>query len=368
MHLENISLNNFKNYESVRVQLSPEINCFVGKNGSGKTNLLDAIYYLSMTKSAFTGQDVQCMKHEETYFSIKGEYHIDGKKRVALCGLQMGKKKLLKLDDKPYKRASEHIGKLPLVLIAPNDTDVIRGGEEDRRKFFDAIIAQTDQVYLQNLIKYNHLMRQRNSLLKQFLDRNYFDMTLLKQYDNQLISLGKLIYQVRKAFVEGFQPRVVEHYQKLSEKSEAIALEYKSHFEGDIEQLFEDNLSKDRALKRTSIGIHKDEYPFLMDGRLMRKFGSQGQQKSYLIALKLSNFDFLQQEKAVKPLLLLDDIFDKLDDFRIARLMEMVASDAFGQIFVTDARPERTFGIFENIAHEVKIFSVEQGAIEEILK
>lgn len=366
MHLENISLNNFKNYESAKVQLSREINCFVGKNGSGKTNLLDAIYYLSITKSAFTAQDVQCMKHDETYFSIRGEYEIEEKKRIAICGFQTGKKKLVKLDDKPYRKASEHIGKLPLVLIAPDDTDVIRGGSEDRRKFFDAIIAQTDQHYLQNLIKYNHTMRQRNSLLKQFLDRDYFDITLLKQYDKQLIALGKLIYGVRKRFITEFQPLVAQHYQLLSEKSESVALEYTSHFDEDIDMLFEDNLAKDRVLKRTSIGIHKDEYPFLMDDRQIRKFGSQGQQKSYLIALKLANFDFLLKEKEVKPLLLLDDIFDKLDDFRITKLMEMVASDAFGQIFVTDARPERTFGIFENIEQNVKIFSVEKGEIKEI--
>ncbi len=366
MHLENISLNNFKNYESAKVQLSREINCFVGKNGSGKTNLLDAIYYLSITKSAFTSQDVQCMKHDETYFSIRGEYEVEEKKRTAICGLQTGKKKLVKLDDKPYRKASEHIGKLPLVLIAPNDTDVIRGGSEDRRKFFDAIIAQTDQKYLQNLIKYNHTMKQRNSLLKQFLERDYFDITLLKQYDKQLIVLGRLIYEARKIFITRFQPLVAQHYQQLSEKSETVALEYTSHFDEDVDTLFEDNLAKDRILKRTSIGIHKDEYPFMMDDRHIRKFGSQGQQKSYLIALKLANFDYLLQEKKVKPLLLLDDIFDKLDDFRITKLMEMVASDAFGQIFVTDARPERTFGIFENIEHEVKIFSVEKGEVKEI--
>jgi DNA replication and repair protein RecF len=204
MHLENISLNNFKNYESAKVRMSREINCFVGKNGSGKTNLLDAIYYLSITKSAFTSQDAQCMRHDETYFSIRGEYAIEDKKRTAICGLQMGKKKLVKLDDKPYRKASEHIGKLPLVLIAPDDTDVIRGGSEDRRKFFDAIISQTDQLYLQNLIKYNHTMKQRNSLLKQFLERDYFDITLLKQYDYQLIALGKQIYTARKTFIDGY--------------------------------------------------------------------------------------------------------------------------------------------------------------------
>lgn len=366
MHLENISLNNFKNYESAKVHFSNEINCFVGKNGSGKTNLLDAIYYLSFTRSAFTPQDQQCLRHEEAYFSIKGVFELDEKERIVICGMQKGKKKLVKLDDKPYKKASEHLGKFPVVLIGPNDTDVIRGASEDRRKFFDAIISQTDQVYLQELIRYNHTMKQRNSLLKQFQERDYFDMTLLKQYDTQLIALGKSIYQKRKAFIEAFQPLVTSHYQNLSEKSEEVQLVYTSHFDEEVEALFEDNLAKDRILKRTSIGIHKDEFPFLMDDRPIRKFGSQGQQKSYLIALKLANFDFLHQDKGIKPMLLLDDIFDKLDDFRITKLMDMVASDAFGQIFVTDARAERTLGIFEEMNHEIKIFSVDKGEIAEM--
>ena len=366
MHLESIGLQNFKNYEQASVQFSPEINCFVGKNGSGKTNMLDAIYYLSITKSAFTAQDQQCLRHDQAYFSIKGSYKLEEKQRIVLCGMQLGKKKLVKMDDKPYKKSSEHLGKLPLVLIAPNDTDVIRGGSEDRRKFFDAIISQNDQVYLQNLIRYNHTLKQRNSLLKQFLDRDYFDITLLKQYDEQLIQLGRQIYEVRKQFIEVFQPLVAQHYENLSEESEVVNLDYTSHFSQNVEQLFEENLGKDRILKRTSVGIHKDEYPFLMEARPIRKFGSQGQQKSYLIALKLANFDYLHQEKGIKPLLLLDDIFDKLDDFRIARLIEMVASDAFGQIFVTDARPERTLGIFEAMDHEVKIFSVEAGELKEL--
>lgn len=366
MHLENISLNNFKNYESGRVEFSSEVNCFVGRNGSGKTNLLDAIYYLSFTKSAFTPQDNQCLRHEETYFSIKGQFELEEKERIVICGLQTGKKKLVKLDDKPYKRASEHLGKFPVVLIAPNDTDVIRGASEDRRKFFDSIISQTNQPYLQQLIKYNHTVKQRNSLLKQFQEREYFDMTLLKQYDEQLIHLGREIHAVRKAFIEEFQPLVASHYQNLSEKSEVVSLEYESHFAANIEQLFEDNLAKDRVLKRTSVGIHKDEYPFLMNERPIRKFGSQGQQKSYLIALKLANFDYLKKHLGLKPMLLLDDIFDKLDDFRITKLMDMVASDAFGQIFVTDARAERTIGIFEEMNHEVKIFEIENGQVSEI--
>lgn len=366
MHLESIRLSNFKNYPAANLEFSKEINCFLGKNGSGKTNLLDAIFYLSFTKSANQSQDLQCILHEEQFFSIKGAFNLAEKQRVVLCGLQQGKKKLVKLDDKPYKRASEHVGKFPIVMIAPNDTDVIRGTSEDRRKFFDAIIAQVDQLYLQNLIQYNHALKQRNSLLKQFAERDFFDADLLEPFDEKLIELGSQIFEVRKKFIATFQKMVNDHYKNLSEESEIIDLQYESHFLGDIRAAFKENQRKDLILKRTNVGIHKDDFPFLMDEKPIRKFGSQGQQKSYLIALKLANFDYFFQEKGIKPLLLLDDIFDKLDDFRITKLVEMVASETFGQIFVTDARPERTLSIFEEMNQDVKMFSIEKGEVSEI--
>ena len=366
MFLDKLSMVNFKNYKEARGRFSKEINCFVGKNGSGKTNLLDAIYYLSITKSALTPQDNQCFRHDESVFSVRGEFELEGRKRVVVCGMELGKKKLVKLEDKAYRKASEHIGKFPVVLIAPNDTDVIRGSSDYRRKFFDAIISQTDQKYLQTLISYNHVLKQRNSLLRQFSDRDFIDDDLLTQYDQQIMELGSAVYKNRKKFIKGFQPTISRHYQNLSEKSEKVDLGYESHFDLDIQTLLLESRQKDIILKRTSVGVHKDEFHFLMDGKLIRKFGSQGQQKSYLIALKLGQFDFIQKERGFKPLLLLDDIFDKLDDFRMTKLMEMVASDAFGQIFVTDARPERTLSVFENIDHEVKVFEVEDGAIKEL--
>lgn len=364
MHLESIRLSNFKNYSAVNLEFSREINCFLGKNGSGKTNLLDAIFYLSFTKSSLQSQDLQCILHNEPFFSIKGSFNLEEKERTVLCGLQIGKKKFVKLDDKPYKKASEHVGKFPIVLIAPNDTDVIRGSSEDRRKFFDAIISQVNAPYLQNLIQYNHALRQRNSLLKQFAERDYFDADLLQPFDEQLISLGGEIYEVRKAFLSSFRKLVKSHYQNLSEASEEVDLQYESHFAEDIRLKFAENQKKDLILKRTNVGIHKDDFPFLMGGLPIRKFGSQGQQKSYLIALKLANFDYLFDKKGVKPLLLLDDIFDKLDDFRIAKLIEMVASEKFGQIFVTDARPERTLSMFEKINQDVKMFHIEDNVLK----
>ena len=364
MHLESLRLIQFKNYEQAKVEFSPQVNCFLGENGSGKTNLLDAIFYLSFTKSADQAQDLQCIRHDDDFFSIKGNFRVDEKARVVLCSYQAGKKKQIKLDDKPYKKASEHIGKFPTVLIAPNDTDVIRGTSEDRRKFFDAIIAQVDQHYLNNLIEYNHALKQRNSLLKRFAEQDRFEADLLEPYTNQLINLGAKIYEVRLQFIQEFRPMLEAHYQLLSGGKEGVEIVYESDFENDIASKFANSLKKDLILKRTNKGTHKDEFVFLMDGKPVKKFGSQGQQKSYLIGLKLSNFDFLKNQLGVKPILLLDDIFDKLDDLRIEKLIQMVASDAFGQIFVTDARPERSISIFEKIDQEHRFFHIAKSKIE----
>lgn len=364
MHLQTIRLTNFKNYESAQLDFSAQINCFLGNNGSGKTNLLDAIYYLSLTKSSTSSQDAQCILHNQPLFAIKGEFLKNDKKREVICGLQIGKKKLVKLDQKPYKKASEHVGKFPVVLIAPNDTDVIRGASDQRRKFFDAIISQVDQHYLQTLIQYNHLIKQRNSLLKRFAETGQTDLELLEPFNRQLLDLGNQIFEKRNAFIQEFKELVTRHYQNLTNSAEVIELNYQSHFQQNVEVLLSENLQKDIILKRSNVGIHKDDFHFVMNGEPIRKFGSQGQQKSYLIALKLAHFEFTERESGMKPVLLLDDIFDKLDDLRINKLMEMVASDAFGQIFITDARPERTMNLLANDSHEVALFQVQAGQVE----
>ncbi len=364
MHLQTIRLTNFKNYESAKLDFSAQINCFLGNNGSGKTNLLDAIYYLSLTKSSTSSQDAQCILHNQPLFALKGEFSKDAKAREVICGLQIGKKKLVKLDQKPYKKASEHVGKFPVVLIAPNDTDVIRGASDQRRKFFDAIISQVDQIYLQTLIQYNHLIKQRNSLLKRFAETGQTDLELLEPFNAQLLELGSKLFEKRSAFIEDFKVLVTSHYQNLTNSAEIIELNYESHFQEDVNALLAENLQKDIILKRSNVGIHKDEFHFVMNGEAIKKFGSQGQQKSYLIALKLAHFDFTEKQTGMKPILLLDDIFDKLDDLRISKLMEMVASDAFGQIFITDARPERTIGLLADDSHEVELFKVENGQVK----
>lgn len=364
MLLENISLVNFKNYTSLDISFSPDVNCFVGHNGSGKTNLLDAIYYLSMTKSAFNNVDQQNIRHNEAFFAIKGVFIKQEENITVHCSLKSGQKKVLKKNKKIYNKISEHIGHFPTVLIAPYDTDLIREGSETRRKFFDSILSQINQDYLQKLMQYNQFLKQRNSLLKQFAERQYFDKDLLMSYNVPLIDLGRYIFEERKHFLEQFKSIFLKHFDFISAKKELPELSYRSDLlqEG-FEKAFHESLKKDLLLQRTNLGIHKDDFEFAIDNNPIKKFGSQGQQKSFIIALKLAQFDIVKNMKGFNPLLLLDDIFDKLDDLRIHKLMTMVAGNRFGQIFVTDARPERTKKMFESINAEVRIYNIEDGTV-----
>lgn len=383
MHLESLELLNFKNYEEIKLQFSPEINCLVGSNGSGKTNMLDAIHYLSLTKSAFNAIDSQNIRHEADFMVIRGVFRSGGsrsgdsrsdesdspeaagstKTETIQCSLQQGQRKILKHNKKVYDKISEHIGRYPVVLIAPNDTDVIREGSETRRKFFDSILSQLDQQYLQSLLQYNHNLKQRNSLLKQFADRNSFDKDLLEPYNQHLLRLGQTLLQARKNFLQEYLPYFLSHYQNLSEGKEAVGIRYESNLDVDKPaEALHKSLRRDLILQRSNIGIHKDDFIFDIEGHPLKKFGSQGQQKSFVIALKLAQFDLIRQHKGFKPILLLDDIFDKLDDHRIAKLMELVSGHTFGQLFVTDARPERTERIFEQLTNtEVMIFKIAGG-------
>lgn len=343
MHLEKLQLYNFRNYEDRLFLFSDGLNCIVGENGSGKTNLLDAIYFLALCKSSIHNQDQLSIRFDEEFCIIEGIFENENQKGDISIHLQRGGKKNVTADRKPYEKLSEHIGKYPVVLIAPNDTDLIRDGAETRRKLFDGIFSQISAGYLQNYLRYNKALDQRNSLLKQFSEQNYFDADLLKIYTDQLLGLGKLLYTERKAFVKDFTPLFAKHYETLSESREKVRLNYISDLEEeDFEIQFTKNIEKDLAAQRTTKGIHKDDYEFLMEDMPIKKFGSQGQRKSYAMALKLAQFDFLSQIKNVKPILLLDDIFDKLDDSRIKQLIKMIDQKLFGQVFITDARPERT--------------------------
>ena len=357
LHLEKLFLTDFKNYEEGRFEFCQDVNCIVGENGSGKTNLLDAVYFLALSKSAFHNQDGLSIRHEADFFIIDGTFQNQQKAVQITCSLQRGQRKVLMSDKKSYERISEHIGRFPVVLMAPNDTDVVREGSEERRRFFDGVLSQLDQHYLQDLLQYNKILIQRNSLLKIFSERNYFDAELLETYDEPLVDFAQRIFIKRTAFLKDFLPLVRHYYAFLGESREQMDIVYESEvLDSGFAKEFRQNRQKDLQAQRTTRGIHKDDFTFEMDGVALRKFGSQGQQKSFVIALRLAQFQMIFNEKQIKPILLLDDIFDKLDDRRIAKLIEMMNSQVFGQVFLTDARPERTSALLADLLVKVKYF------------
>ncbi|ADB41474.1 DNA replication/repair protein RecF [Spirosoma linguale] len=366
MHLEKLSLTNFKNYEDVRYTFSRQVNVLVGPNGSGKTNLLDAVYFLSLSKSAFQSQDAMSILHDTDYFIIDGifEEHDDRTVQITIS-LQRGQRKVLMADKKPYERISEHIGRFPVVLVAPNDTDLVREHSEDRRHFFDGVLSQLDPEYLRNYLMYQQILKQRNSLLKLFAERNQVDNDLLDTYDEPLLELGQKIHDRRRQFIDEFLPGFRSHYAYLSDDREEVTIQYESEVSNPgFADEFRHFRRRDTVLQRTTMGIHKDDYSFIIESGNgqppvpLKKFGSQGQQKTFVIALKLAQFAQLQAEKDVKPILLLDDIFDKLDDRRIGKLIQQMDEGVFGQLFITDARPERTRQLLTNVKADIKFFEI----------
>ena len=357
MYLEKISIVNFKNIASQTFDFKEKINCFVGDNGVGKTNILDAIYYLSFAKSYFNSVAVQNIRHEESFFMIEGEYELNDRKEKILCSLKKGQKKILKRNGKNYEKFSEHIGQIPLVIISPADRDLVTEGSDTRRKFIDGVISQQNKIYLKDLIAYNKVLSQRNALLKYFAANRVFDALNLSVYDEQLTTYGSRIYEVRKQFLEEFIPIFNEKYQIISGDKERVDLKYKSQLHDfSIEDLLKKSLEKDKILQYTTSGIHKDDLNFQIGEYPIKKFGSQGQQKSYLIALKLAQFEFIKQQSKMTPILLLDDIFDKLDENRVQQIVDLVNNDEFGQIFITDTHSERTENIVKQSNSEYQIF------------
>jgi DNA replication and repair protein RecF len=357
LYLEKLYLTDFKNYEDGSFGFSPDVNCIVGENGSGKTNLLDAIYFLALSKSAFHNQDALSIRNEADFFIVDGTFQKQQKAVQITCSLQRGARKILMSDKKQYERISEHIGRFPVVMMAPDDTDVVREGSEERRRFFDGILSQLNQHYLQDLLQYNRILSQRNSLLKSFYDRNYFDADLLETYDEPFVVLAQQIFVKRRDFLTQFLPLVQHYYAFLGEGREQMEIIYESEvLDAGFGAEFRRNRQRDLQAQRTTLGIHKDDFTFEMNGFALRKFGSQGQQKSFVIALRLAQFELLSQEKEVKPILLLDDIFDKLDDRRIQKLLEMINGEHFGQVFLTDARPERTAQLLVDMKVEIRYF------------
>jgi DNA replication and repair protein RecF len=364
MYLEQLSVINFKNCAEAGLNFSEGVNAFTGDNGAGKTNLLDAIHYLSLCKSYFNPVDTQQIKLGADFFIINGAFSKNSKEEKVACAVKRNQKKQFKRNKKDYQRLADHIGLFPLVMISPYDTSIIIEGSEERRRFIDNVLSQTDNGYLDEVIAYNKVLNNRNAFLKLIADTGRYDPHLLEVMDEQLIASGNRIFEKRKAFMESFTPVFNKHYSFLTGDAELVELVYESQLlEDDFSSLLKKSIEKDRALERTTTGIHKDDLNFAIHGMPVKKFGSQGQQKSFLIALKLAQYTFLTNEKGFKPLLLLDDIFDKLDDKRVAKLMQMVSDNDFGQVFITDTSANRIQDIFNNIGVNVKLFKVAGGEV-----
>lgn len=331
----------------------------VGPNGVGKTNILDAVYHLSFGKSYFNPVSTQNIRHDEEFFVIDGEFQKDDREERIVCSLKRGAKKIIKRNGKAYDRLSDHIGLLPLVIISPADRDLIIEGSDTRRKFIDGVISQSDKSYLQDLIKYNKVLAQRNSLLKYFAINHTFNKDTLAVYNEQLNDYGTKIFDKRLAFLETFIPIFKEQYIAISGGREEVSLSYDSKLlNDDLLTLLERSIEKDRALQYTSVGVHKDDLGFEISGHPIKKFGSQGQQKSFLIALKFAQFQFIKARSKTTPILLLDDIFDKLDEHRVSHIVALVNNENFGQIFISDTHAERTEEVVKQIHQTYKLFKL----------
>jgi len=401
MWIKQLSLTHFRNHEDTKSTFEEHINCLVGKNGSGKTNLLDGIYYLCIGRGAFSYTDTQHLQHGKTFFSLKGIFEKQGRNNTVQCIVEKGKPKIIKLNNKPYPKISEHVGNFPCVLLAPNDTDLIRETSELRRNFFDTIISQIHKNYIQLLIKQKLILRQRNQLLKDANQQERFlKKDVLEIYDEQLLPIFKEIHRFRNDFMTDFVPIFSEIYETLAD--EEMKINYRSHLEEEeiikeienrkienrkqneteeieekppkkskrvkkeipsFESVFKANMLKDLILQRTEKGTHRDDYKFLLGKKTLKHYGSQGQQKSFVIALKLATFSIIYNQTNTKPILLLDDIFDKLDETRIENLLKLLNKSNFGQVFVTDARPERTRKLLDSFGRPIAFFEVKDGTI-----
>jgi DNA replication and repair protein RecF len=367
MFLKHLTALNFRSYSQVEVEFHPKLNCFVGNNGQGKTNLLDTIYYLSICKSAFNPIDSQNIKHAEDFFIIQGVYNRNDKEENIYCAVKQNEGKVFKRNGKEYPRLADHVGLLPVVIISPADLSLILDGSEERRKYVNSVIAQFDRHYLDELIRYNRILAQRNKMLKDLDGRSNYSADLVDVMNEQLASLGEVLYSKRKDFVDKLIPIFQKYYTTISGKEETVKLVYQSQLEGeDFKNLLEGSFAKDRMLQFTSVGIHKDDLTLMLNDHPIKKEGSQGQQKTYLIALKLAQFEFMRSISGANPILLLDDIFDKLDIVRVENFIKLVSDDGFGQIFITDTNKDRLDEILDKLHSGYKLFGVDSGIISEI--
>ena len=367
MYLNKLCLVNFKNYSEAELNFSPGVNCFVGNNGMGKTNLLDAIHYLAFCKSYFNPVDSQNIKYDQPFFLIQGFFTEQEKTDEVTCGVKRNQKKQFKKNKKEYERLSDHIGTCPMVMITPSDAELIMGGSESRRKFIDGIISQYDKSYLEKLISYNHVLSQRNALLKQFQESGNFDSVALDIWDEQLLTYGEFIVKQRKEFLFEFIPLFNKNYAFISDSKEKVDLSYlPSLGEKDFKTALLTALPKDRILQFTTVGPHRDDLDFKLAEFSLRKFASQGQQKSFLLALKLAQYEFIKSRKGTNPLLLLDDVYDKLDEDRFKKLIFLVSKELSGQVFITDTHMERIQQLFKAANVSATIFSINDGIAQLI--
>lgn len=362
MTLNHITILNYKNIKEAELDFSPNINCFVGTNGEGKTNVLDAIYFLSFTKSATNAIDSQNVRHGEEFFMIQGQYELNGNKEEVSCGLKLHQKKQFKRNKKAYTKLSEHIGLLPLILVSPNDHELILGGSDERRKFMDIVISQYNPSYINLLMRHNAALQQRNTLLKQEEEP---DVEILNAYEEVMASCGEQIFKLRNEFITDFIPVFQDYYARISGNHEKVGLEYISHCQrGPLLEVIQRDRAKDRIMGYSLHGIHKDDLVMTLGNYPIKREGSQGQNKTYLISLKLAQFNFLKQTGSkTTPLLLLDDIFDKLDANRVEQIINLASDEAFGQLFITDTNRENLDRILERSQGDYKIFTVEGGVI-----
>lgn len=362
--LEKIVISDFRNIGLQELEFSPNVNCICGNNGEGKTNLLDAIYYLSMTKSAFATTDRFNFRHGTDEFSLSGTYRMENglSSRFAARITSKGEKKI-KRDDKPYQKVSEHVGVLPIVMVSPSDSSMVNESGEERRRFVNSVLSQMDREYLSSLQQYNRLLQQRNRMLKDM----EVDRSLLEVIDMKMSSLAEPVHQARKNFISELQPVVADYYKALSGDAEQVSIEYSSELsKASLDQVFLSSFDKDRILKYTSSGLQRDDFIFTMNGWPIRRCGSQGQQKSFLVALKFAQYEIMKKNYGFAPMLLLDDVFDKLDMGRISNLLKMVASNDFGQIFITDSNKVRMSGIVDAVTTDRAYFETESGIFTRI--
>lgn len=365
MILKRISILNYKNLEQVELSFSPKLNCFFGQNGMGKTNLLDAVYYLSFCKSAGNPIDSQNIRHDVDFFVIQGFYEAaDGSPEEIYCGMKRRQKKQFKRNKKEYTRLSDHIGFLPLVMVSPADSDLIAGGSDERRRFMDVVISQYDKEYLEALIRYNKALAQRNVLLK---SETPVEDELLLVWEEMMAQTGEVVFRKREEFIREFIPIFQNFYSFISQDKERVGLTYDSHArDASLLEVLKTSRERDRIMGYSLRGVHKDELNMLLGDFPIKREGSQGQNKTYLVALKLAQFDFLKRTGSTVPLLLLDDIFDKLDASRVEQIIKLVAGDSFGQIFITDTNREHLDRILHKVGSDYKMFRVERGEVSEM--